>query len=89
MPINRETWSGGRLVERWGTDTGTYTRWDESGNAVESRPLSDAEIASLTPPPNPRAEKIAEIEARLADTPLLADEQTDLLSELLALVKGS
>lgn len=84
-----DTFNGsGHLVERLDPDAGTYTRWDEAGNVIESRPLTDAEIASLTPPPDPRAAKLAEIEARLADTPLLADETAQVLADLLALVKG-
>lgn len=78
----------GNKSEVWDTDAGTYTRWDEAGNVVESRPLTDAEIASLTPSPDPRAAKLAEIEATLADTPLLADETAQVLADLLALAKG-
>lgn len=80
--------SAGRLTERVDPDAGTYTRWDGAGKVVESRALTADEIASLTPPPDPRAAKIAEIEATLADAPLLADETAQVLADLLALAKG-
>lgn len=79
--------TGNRSEER-DTESGSYTRWDESGNVVETRPLTAEEIASLTPAPDSRAEKIADIEARLADKPLLVDESSEIMADLLALVKG-
>lgn len=75
-------------AEEWDSDAGTYTRWDEAGSVVESRALTAEEIASLTPQPDPRAAKIAEIKTKLADAPLLADEQTELMRDLLALLEG-
>jgi hypothetical protein len=35
----------GRLVERWDDDTRTYTRWDDGGAVVETRPYTEQENA--------------------------------------------
>ena len=83
----REEW-GEVLRARWDTATGLYTRYEEDGTLAESRPLTDEEVASLTPAPNPRAQRIADIRARLAAAPLLFDERDEIMAELLDLVEG-
>lgn len=41
----------------------TLTRWDLAGRVVEQRPLTAAELASLTPPPDPTADLLARAKA--------------------------
>lgn len=52
----------GNLAEKADPKAGTFTRWDTEGRVIESRPLTAAELAALTPPPDPRAELLARIE---------------------------
>lgn len=65
-------------------------RIDYAGNATEQeRAAAQAVLAAFNwNSPDPRAAKLAEIEATLADTPLLADETAQVLADLLALAKG-
>jgi hypothetical protein len=35
-------------AEEWDSAAGTYTRWDQAGTVVETRPLSAAEVADFT-----------------------------------------
>lgn len=89
---NREEWGDveglTRRIARWDTDTGTYSRYDAAGEVIESRPLTEAEIAGLTPATDTRGETIAQVEAMLAGAPLLLDEMTDALTNLVAVLKG-
>lgn len=69
----------------WDTDAATFTRWDESGTVIESRPLTADEIAALTPPPpppNPAADAL-DSAADQAEQSLIADVR-DLAVQLRA-----
>ncbi len=60
MNVN-DVFIGGRRVESWNGNTGTFTRWDGAGRVIESRPLTAEELAALTPAPDPRAELLDRI----------------------------
>lgn len=60
----------GNRAELWDSGTGLFQRWDESGNTIEQRPLSNAESEALSDPPAPPAtadDRIAGAQAVLAD----------------------
>jgi hypothetical protein len=50
----------GRLVERWDDDTRTYTRWDDAGGVVETRPYTDEENRAADAAAAARAERANE-----------------------------
>ena len=77
--MNSALYSGGKLVERWSTDTGRYERFDADGRVVEQRPLTADELAALTPPPDPRAELLARIEGAT-----MLDEIRDIVADAIA-----
>ena len=90
-----ETFAHGRLIEQWHGPDGVYRRFDAAGAVVEERPLTAAEVASLTPiPPVPSAdERLAAAVAALAglDTlaaPVLAADVLDMLAELRSALEG-
>ena len=63
------------VAQAWDSATATYTRWDEQGNALETRPLTPDEIVALTPappPPNPAADALDAAAAAAANS-LVAD----------------
>ena len=76
--MNSALYSGGKLVERWSTDTGHYERFDADGRVIEQRPLTADEIAALTPPPDPRAELLARL-----DDAVLLDEIREIVADAI------
>lgn len=78
------------MVERRTIADG-FTRWDDAGNVVEQRPLTDAETAAETAPAAPASadERLADIAAALADAPTtivtLGDVQ--VIADVLQTVK--
>jgi hypothetical protein len=61
--------SGG-LVEAW-DDVAGYTRWDDAGVVIESRPLTPEERAVLTP--DPSSQILTTCRTALSDALALAD----------------
>lgn len=78
----------GNVNVRLDGDSGLYTRWDEAGDIVDQRPLTQAEAAAVAPQPPPPltdAERIAAATTALAPLETVAAPYTtaDIVDVLL------
>ena len=72
--MSRLVYNGSTLVERWDSDNGTLTRWDDNGAVTEQRPLTPDELAAVTPPPVP-VDPLAALLTALEQATTMSDVQ--------------
>ena len=76
--------SDGALREEWDAEGGRYRRWDDGGQLVEDRPLSDDEAASLAMPLGVEGDALATARDAMAGATTFAELQAAMLAFLAA-----
>lgn len=78
----------GGLVTTLDSDLGTAVTRNATGTVLEERPLTDAEIVDLTPPP-PTAAALLRAEIAALPAPTMPADVLDVLDRALALLDGA